>query len=94
MLALEYHTEPFLVAYFQISCTYNDVWNIELPSEVNIIGFAENEAIVLESRYSDEMELVAIEIVSAIGFCLNSVGLELGSRLMWYVRYMCQKYFS
>lgn len=56
---------------------YNDILNVKVPNGATIIGFADDIAIVIVAKSTQEIEVVANEAVSAVGAWLQSVGLQL-----------------
>ncbi len=56
---------------------YNNVLNLQIPDGVEIIGFADDIAIVVSAKHLDEIEMVANETISIVKNWLESVGLEL-----------------
>lgn len=59
---------------------YNEVFKLILPPEADIIGFADDIAIVVIAKNLKELEAIANDAVSIVNEWLGSVGLELAEQ--------------
>lgn len=58
---------------------YNEVLKLELPKGSELIGFADDVAVVVTAKFKDEVEFIATEAVSIIQRWMDSMGLELAA---------------
>lgn len=56
---------------------YNGIFGLRLPEEANVVGFADDIAVLVQSRYLDEVQLYANETIRIIEGWLTSVNLQL-----------------
>lgn len=59
---------------------YNGVLELTIPDGVEIVGFADDIAILVKSKHLDEIEMLANEAIASVSSWLQSRGLELAEQ--------------
>lgn len=56
---------------------YNGIFRLNIPEEAEVVGFADDVALLVTARDLDEVQIYAYESIRSIGYWLNKMNLHL-----------------